>query len=37
VHVQVESKGKVFYGFSANTDVITATVEAYLDALSQIV
>lgn len=37
VHVQVESKGKVYYGFSANTDIITATVEAYLDALSQIV
>lgn len=37
VHVQVENKGKVFYGFSTNTDIITATVEAYLDALSQIV
>ncbi|WP_047444638.1 2-isopropylmalate synthase [Alistipes sp. ZOR0009] len=37
VHVQVESKGKVFYGFSANTDIITATIEAYLEALSQVV
>ena len=37
VHVQVENKGVVYYGFSASTDIITASVEAYVDALSQIV
>ncbi len=37
VHVQVEHKGQIFYGFSASTDIITASVEAFLDALSQTV
>ncbi len=37
VHVQVENRGKMYYGFSANTDIITASVEAFLDALSKIV
>ena len=37
VHVQVEHKGNNFYGFSANTDIITASVEAFVDALAQIV
>ncbi len=37
VHVQVENKGVVYYGFSASTDIITASVEAYVDALSRIV
>jgi len=37
VHVQVESKGNIYYGFSASTDIITASVEAFLDALSQTV
>jgi len=36
VHVQVENRGKLYYGFSANTDIITASVEAFLDALSKI-
>ncbi|HKK61935.1 MAG TPA: 2-isopropylmalate synthase, partial [Bacteroidales bacterium] len=35
VHVQVESKGQIYYGFSASTDIITASVEAFIDALSQ--
>jgi 2-isopropylmalate synthase len=34
VHIQVESKGVIYYGFGANTDIVTASVEAYLDALS---
>ena len=34
VHVQIEYKGENFYGFGANQDVITASVEAYVDALS---
>ena len=34
VHVQIEYKGENFYGFGANHDVITASVEAYVDAIS---
>lgn len=34
VHVQIEYKGENFYGFGANQDVITASVEAYVDAIS---
>jgi len=37
VHVQVAHKGNTFYGFSANTDIVTASVEAFIDALAQIV
>ena len=37
VHVQVKYNEKMFYGFSANTDIITASVEAYIDALSKVV
>lgn len=36
VHVQVEYQGKTYYGFGANTDIITASVEAFIDALSKI-
>ncbi len=36
VHIQVEHEGKMYYGFSANTDIITASVEAFIDALSKI-
>ncbi len=36
VHVQVEHKGSIYYGFSAHTDIITASVEAFLDALGKI-
>ena len=36
VHVQVENRGHLYYGFSANTDIVTASVEAFLDALSKI-
>ncbi len=37
VHIQVDHKGLMYYGFSASTDIVTASVEAYIDALSQIV
>lgn len=37
VHIQVEYKGAIYYGFSASTDIITASVEAYIDALSRII
>lgn len=36
VHVQVEHKGIIFYGFGANTDIVTASVEAFIDALNKI-
>ncbi len=36
VHVQVEHEGKTYYGFSAHTDIITASVEAFIDALAKI-
>jgi 2-isopropylmalate synthase len=35
VHVQIKSKGISYYGFSANTDIITASVEAFIDAIEQ--
>jgi len=37
VHVQIENRGKLYYGFSANVDIVTASVEAFLDAISKIV
>jgi hypothetical protein len=36
VHFQLENKGTLYYGFSANTDIVTASVEAFIDALSKI-
>jgi 2-isopropylmalate synthase len=36
VHVQVEHGGKTYYGFGTNTDIITASVEAFIDAISKI-
>ena len=36
VHIQVENKGSIYYGFGANTDIVTASVEAFLDAISKI-
>ena len=36
VHIQVENKGKLYYGFSANTDIVTASVEAFIDAIAKI-
>jgi len=35
VHMQVEHEGKVFYGFGANTDIIAASVEAYIDCINK--
>jgi 2-isopropylmalate synthase len=37
VHVQIENKGKIYYGFSSNTDIVTASVEAFVDAISKFV
>ncbi len=36
VHMTLEFDGKMFHGFGAHTDIITASVEAYLDALNKI-
>ena len=36
VHIQIENKGNYYYGFSGNTDVVTASVEALIDAINKI-
>ncbi len=36
VHMQVQHEDAVYHGFSANTDIITASVEAFLDAVNKI-
>jgi len=36
VHVQVVHNERTYYGFGANTDIITASVEAFIDAISKI-
>jgi len=36
VHVQVEHQEKIYYGFGTSTDIITASVEAFIDAISKI-
>ena len=35
VHMQVEHDNKIFYGFGANTDIVTASVEAYIDCINK--
>jgi 2-isopropylmalate synthase len=37
VHMQVEHAGIVYYGFGANTDIVAASVEAYINAINQFV
>jgi 2-isopropylmalate synthase len=37
VHIQVEHEGANYYGFGANTDIIAASVEAYIDAINKFV
>lgn len=37
VHMQVEHQGVVYYGFGANTDIIAASVEAYINAINQFI
>lgn len=36
VHMTVEIEGKYYYGFGANTDIIAASVEAYIDCINKI-
>lgn len=35
VHMQVEYEGRVYYGFGANTDIVAASVEAYIDCINK--
>ncbi|WP_288287218.1 2-isopropylmalate synthase [uncultured Prevotella sp.] len=35
VHMQVEYQGALYYGFGANTDIVTASVEAYIDCINK--
>ena len=35
VHMQVEHEGVMYYGFGSNTDIVTASVEAYIDCINK--
>ena len=37
VHMQVEYDNRTYYGFGANTDIIAASVEAYIDCINKFV
>lgn len=37
VHMQVEYDCQVYYGFSANTNIVAAAVEAYIDAINKFI
>lgn len=37
VHMTVEHDGHFYYGFSANTDIVSASCEAYIDAINKFV
>lgn len=37
VHMQVEFNKHVYYGFGANTDIVTASIEAYIDCINKFV
>lgn len=37
VHMQVEYDGNMYYGFSGNTDIVAASVEAYIDAINKFI
>lgn len=37
VHMQLEYEGQTYYGFSANTDIVAASVEAYVNAINKFV
>ena len=36
VHMQVEYEGHIFYGFAASTDIVTASIDAYVDCMNKI-
>ncbi len=35
VHMQVEYDNRLYFGFGANTDIVTASVEAYIDCINK--
>ena len=35
VHMQVEYNDRLYYGFGANTDIVSASVEAYIDCINK--
>ncbi|KAA6323399.1 2-isopropylmalate synthase, partial [termite gut metagenome] len=35
VHMQVEYNNQIYYGFGANTDIVAASVEAYIDCINK--
>lgn len=35
VHMQVEYDGQLYYGFGANTDIVAASIEAYIDCINK--
>lgn len=37
VHMQVEYENRIYYGFGANTDIVVASVEAYIDCVNKFV
>ena len=37
VHIQIENRGQYYYGFAGNTDILTASVEALINAINKIV
>ncbi|MEG2820576.1 MAG: alpha-isopropylmalate synthase regulatory domain-containing protein, partial [Muribaculaceae bacterium] len=37
VHMTVEHEGNSYYGFSANTDIVAASSEAFIDAINKFV
>lgn len=37
VHIQIENRGKYYYGFAGDTDILTASVEAFINAINKIV
>jgi len=37
VHIQIAHNESIYYGFGADTDIIVASVKAYLDAHNKIV
>jgi 2-isopropylmalate synthase len=36
VHMQVAHENRIYYGFGANTDIVTASAEAFIDALNKV-
>jgi 2-isopropylmalate synthase len=35
VHIQVEHDNHIYYGFGSDTDIVTASVEAYIDCINK--